>query len=162
MWKSIASYGTTCLSVSSAVQLESGMGISTFDSCTSAKRIGGLWDEQAEMQKLRVELASVKREADLGSLQVSSQNILLYSLPLWLAGVYNVWLQISMLLLLFVIIVEIFYDFMKDIFYDFSWSSSITTWHLHVVLVFLGIFKAELNLWALSRHNLNWKSDFEN
>jgi hypothetical protein len=83
MWKSIVSYGTTCLSVSSAVQLESGMGISTFDSCTSAKRIGGLWDEQAEMQKLRVELASVKREADLGSLQVSSQNILLYSLPLY-------------------------------------------------------------------------------
>jgi uncharacterized protein YjcR len=37
---------------------------------------------EAEMQKLRVELASVKREADLGSLQVSSQNILLYSLPL--------------------------------------------------------------------------------
>jgi hypothetical protein len=67
-----------------------------------------------------------------------------------------------MLLLLFVIIVEIFYDFMKDIFYDFSWSSSITTWYLHVVLVFLGIFMAELNLWALSRHNLNWKSDFEN
>jgi hypothetical protein len=32
------------------------------------------------MQKLRVELARVKRKADLGSLQVSSHNILLHSL----------------------------------------------------------------------------------